>query len=38
MARKIKEGAMIAVAVDIQHLSPWWPMESPLLLCLSLGL
>lgn len=38
MARKIKEGAMIAVGVDIQHLSPWWPMEFLLLLCPSLGL
>lgn len=38
MARKIKEDAMIAVGVDIQRLSPCWPMESLLLLCLSLGL
>lgn len=38
MVRKIKEGVMTAVGVDIQHLSLWWPMESLLLLCLSLGL
>ncbi|KAI5945471.1 Nuclear envelope pore membrane protein POM 121C [Manis javanica] len=35
MVRKIKEGIMTAVGVDIQHLSLWGPMESLLLLCLS---
>ncbi|KAI5939901.1 Nuclear envelope pore membrane protein POM 121 [Manis javanica] len=38
LVRRRKEGAMTAVGVAIQLLSPRWPPESLLLLCPSLGL
>lgn len=37
MARRTREGAMIAVGAGIQHSSPLWPMESLLHSCLSLA-